>query len=184
MNTPIKAIETNWNGYHFRSRLEARWAVFFQTARIKWEYEPEGYVLPSGPYLPDFWLPDLDMWAEVKPNGFKGDPRHGELVAASRKEMALLVGTPGGDNSTCERIRIGCSHQWADAHRRDSCPDPSYYKTIRQSFCVCPCGGVGYGTKGIINRVCEHLLQGGFWLGCERAIAAARGARFDSGRSR
>ena len=25
----IKAIETVYNGYRFRSRLEARWAVFF-----------------------------------------------------------------------------------------------------------------------------------------------------------
>lgn len=51
----IKAIETVYNGYRFRSRLEARWAVFFDTLGIKYEYEPEGFQLPSGKmYLPDF----------------------------------------------------------------------------------------------------------------------------------
>ena len=37
----IKPIETVYNGYRFRSRLEARWAVFFDAAGIEYEYEPE-----------------------------------------------------------------------------------------------------------------------------------------------
>lgn len=64
----VKAIETRYNGYRFRSRTEARWAVFFDAAGIRYEYEKEGYALPSGPYLPDFWLPDFagGIWFEVK----------------------------------------------------------------------------------------------------------------------
>lgn len=41
----IQAIETYYNGYRFRSRLEARWAVFFDTMGIEWRYETEGYIL-------------------------------------------------------------------------------------------------------------------------------------------
>ena len=67
MDNEIKAIETLYNGYRFRSRLEARWAVFFDMGNIKYEYEPEGYKLPDGTlYLPDFYLPELDLYAEVK----------------------------------------------------------------------------------------------------------------------
>ena len=44
----IKAIETKYNGYKFRSRLEAKWAVFFDNAKIKYEYEPEGYEDENG----------------------------------------------------------------------------------------------------------------------------------------
>jgi hypothetical protein len=62
----IKAIETVYNGYRFRSRLEARWAVFYDTVGIRYEYEKEGYELPSGRYLPDFYLPDQDAFAEIK----------------------------------------------------------------------------------------------------------------------
>ena len=63
----IKAIETEYNGYKFRSRLEARWAVFFDSVGIKWEYESEGYILPDGTkYLPDFYLLDYDWFVEVK----------------------------------------------------------------------------------------------------------------------
>lgn len=63
----IKAIETQYKGYRFRSRLEARWAVFFDALGVKWEYESEGYNLDeAGWYLPDFWLPDFKLWVEIK----------------------------------------------------------------------------------------------------------------------
>lgn len=65
----MKAIETVYKGYRFRSRLEARWAVFFDAMLVKWEYEPEGFENDEGEkYLPDFYLPEFDMWCEVKPN--------------------------------------------------------------------------------------------------------------------
>lgn len=63
----IKAIETEYNGYRFRSRAEARWAVFFDACGIKYQYEPEGYKLSDGTfYLPDFYLPDSKTFFEVK----------------------------------------------------------------------------------------------------------------------
>ena len=62
----LKAIETRYKGYRFRSRLEARWAVYFDTLGYEWEYEKEGYDLgDAGWYLPDFWLKSVNMWAEV-----------------------------------------------------------------------------------------------------------------------
>jgi hypothetical protein len=74
----ITPIETHYNGYRFRSRLEARWAVFFDRAGFEYRYEAEGYRLPSGLYLPDFYLPDakpkhtiekgpVPRYVEVKP---------------------------------------------------------------------------------------------------------------------
>jgi len=67
----IAAIETHYAGHRFRSRLEARWAVFFNALNITWQYEPQGYTVgrDKHPYLPDFWLPDLKAFVEVK-----GDP--------------------------------------------------------------------------------------------------------------
>ncbi len=71
MQPAIKPIETIYNGYRFRSRLEARWAVFFDTLGIKYEYEAEGYDLGKlGWYLPDFWMPEFECFAEVKPRTF------------------------------------------------------------------------------------------------------------------
>lgn len=66
MNKKIKPIETYFNGYHFRSRLEARWAVFFSSLGLDYEYEIEGYQMDVERYLPDFYVPSLDRWFEIK----------------------------------------------------------------------------------------------------------------------
>lgn len=67
-NEIIKPIQTVYKGYKFRSRLEARWAVFFDALGIEWQYEPEGYQLPDGTwYLPDFYLPEFSSTIEIKP---------------------------------------------------------------------------------------------------------------------
>ena len=69
----IQSLPAFFEGVKFRSRLEARWAIFFEHCGMKWEYEPEGYQLDNGQcYLPDFLLHDLvgrvsgDLFVEVK----------------------------------------------------------------------------------------------------------------------
>lgn len=66
MVTAIKPIETVYKGYKFRSRTEARWAVFFDTLGIEYRYEKEGFDLNGAWYLPDFWLPKQKCWVEIK----------------------------------------------------------------------------------------------------------------------
>lgn len=67
----IKAIPTKYKNVVFRSRLEARWAVFMDNLGIEWCYEFEGYDLDGVWYLPDFWLPKFECghgaFLEVKP---------------------------------------------------------------------------------------------------------------------
>lgn len=106
----MKAIETEYSGYRFRSRLEARWAVFFDAIGIKWSYEPEGYHLgDAGNYLPDFWLPfsaressvsgheNPGRFIEIKPT----KPNATEILKASalhketKHHVFFLCGTPG-----------------------------------------------------------------------------------------
>ncbi len=62
----IKAIETRYKGYRFRSRTEAKFAVLFDNIDVKWEYEKEGFNLNGKLYLPDFWLPDFEQFVEIK----------------------------------------------------------------------------------------------------------------------
>lgn len=93
-------IETHYNGYRFRSRLEARWAVFLSVLGVKYEYEHEGYVLSNGDwYLPDFWLPELDCFVEIKPTDIEYGCNEWEkaktLSADTRKCVIVCCGTPG-----------------------------------------------------------------------------------------
>ena len=57
-------IETNYNGTIFRSRLEARWAAFWDLLHWEWEYEP----IDLDGYIPDFVLKFYKpLLVEVKP---------------------------------------------------------------------------------------------------------------------
>lgn len=58
----MKAIPTKYGGTNFRSRLEARWAAFFDLSEIRWSYEP----IDLDGWCPDFGL-DLNVLVEVKP---------------------------------------------------------------------------------------------------------------------
>jgi hypothetical protein len=68
--TITESVETDYAGYRFRSRLEARWAVFLDAAGIRWEYEPEQYLVSYRhrvrKWIPDFYLPALRQFVEVK----------------------------------------------------------------------------------------------------------------------
>jgi hypothetical protein len=96
----LKPIETWYDGHRFRSRTEARWAVFFKAAGIRYEYEKEGYALPSGCYLPDFFLPDLRFWFEVK--GAEPTPLEIALILelrmATGNKGLLAVGSPSPED--------------------------------------------------------------------------------------
>ncbi len=95
----MQAIETWFDGYRFRSRTEARWAVFFKAAEIKFQYEPEGYVLNGTRYLPDFYLPEEACWFEVK--GQYPTAKEQEisqvLAVQTKKSAFIAIGEPRPD---------------------------------------------------------------------------------------
>ena len=105
----IKAIETRYKGYRFRSRLEARWAVAFDAMGLEWEYEPEGFVLSDGTYyLPDFRIKLVGyepIWFEVKGEMFTFDEwKKCVMLGESLKQRVLLAsGQP--NISTFSRAR-------------------------------------------------------------------------------
>lgn len=93
----MKAIQTSYKGFHFRSRLEARWAVFFDQVGVKWDYEIEGFELDDGRcYLPDFWLPAYNTWIEIK--GEVPSEEYVRLIQdfsdAAEKTVVMLNGAP------------------------------------------------------------------------------------------
>ena len=63
----IKAIPTELGGVTYRSRLEARWAAFFDALGADPIFEHQGYEVHGKGYLPDFYLAAWKVYVEVKP---------------------------------------------------------------------------------------------------------------------
>lgn len=88
----MRIIETKYNGYKFRSRLEARWAVFFDNIGLPFEYEPEGYDLDGTAYLPDFYIPAWDAFVEIKPKKpSKEEEEKCKMLHTHSKKIVLLI---------------------------------------------------------------------------------------------
>ena len=94
----IQAKETIYNGYRFRSKLEAKWAVFFDKLNVTYQYEPEAFRCSDGSqYTPDFYLPDSflrthkrkGLYLEIKPLGFSRYFSHENQTYVRRIATAL-----------------------------------------------------------------------------------------------
>jgi len=185
MTPTIKAIETRYKGYRFRSRLEARWAVFFDALGLEWEYEKEGVVLPTdGPYLPDFWVQSWTCFVEVKPR----IDEHDGLG------LAVAIGGQLTDMSGFPSITLA-GDVWPEKHRAILiCPNREAVDNYN-SFADCrKCNGVwlAESTNGDIGG-CSSLgkcCSTEKWpmlphdrpdSAVGRAYRSARSARFEHG---
>lgn len=115
----ITPIETEYNGFRFRSRLEARWAVAFDAMCIEYEYEPEGFILHDGTkYLPDYRLKN------VRYRGYdKSDPLYvevkGEMTPEDLHKIEMfpypivVIGNIPKDVDGCWEQFLGHSYLWS-----------------------------------------------------------------------
>lgn len=80
----------------FHSDVEAQWSIFFDAMGIKYEYEKDTFQLDGASFIPDFWLPQVNMWADVKPSRHsKEDTRNCQRLAnITGKRCLLLEGPP------------------------------------------------------------------------------------------
>ena len=89
-----RALPTKYDGTFYRSRAEARWAVFLKRLGIVFDYEYEGFATGPEAYLPDFLLPGQALWAEVKAS-IDADPegvnklRH--FIEARQRERGVIL---------------------------------------------------------------------------------------------
>lgn len=99
----LKAIDTRYANHLFRSRLEARFAVYFDELNTQWEYEKEGFDLGDGLwYLPDFFLPEHNIYAEIKPKklNYKERLKCKKLAVLSGCPVIELIGLPSTNPAT------------------------------------------------------------------------------------
>lgn len=189
-------LETRYGGCRFRSRLEARWAVFFTRLGLEWEYEPQGFVVgrefgrPRN-YLPDFYLPTLGLYLEVKPAAAdQVDPDGvgrfedfaGEVATQWDHDRAAMLCGPIPDPDTVDRDGPPRASRWYEA---------GAYITgdWHYAWCACPSGehfDIQFEARG--GRIlcgCPRIADDRYRTGNNsrilNAYAAARSARFEHG---
>ena len=172
-------IPTKYKGITFRSRLEARWAMFFDQLGWRWEYEPfDGHG-----YIPDFvLLGDRPCAIEVKPALLaEMDQYVGKVDAGLPADVwphdALIVGIhPFDRDNFWETPAIGLLGQWMDDDRSwaeglwnrcDKC-GVTNFRHADQSWVGVPCGH--YDGDRYLSEP-NYLLLDQLWTG---ALESAR----------
>ncbi len=186
-----KAIETSYGGYKYRSRVEARWAVFLDALDIRYEYEPQGFDLKNvGPYLPDFFLPDYEYWLEIKgkcPTADETDKAQ-QLAIETRQPVFVFYGPPRFDESL-PALRHLCGETTEPPSAQVfAARDALYFPRERDEYerqgigwdygydwVACKwCGRVGLSFAGTITRLpCDcwvETTQARVW--CEQVAAS------------
>jgi hypothetical protein len=95
----IQPIQTFFDGYRFRSRTEARFAVMWRALGWPYQFEMQGFALEQGAFLPDFYLNDCAVFFEVK-GTMPSDHQVGlcaSLADAHDCTVFLAVGQPEHD---------------------------------------------------------------------------------------
>lgn len=180
----MKAIETTYRGYRFRSRLEARWAVLFDSIGATWEYEPEGYEHDDTCYLPDFLLHGVkgldkgtDLYIEVK--GVMNDMDACKIDLFSKNKPTLVVGSIPYANSIIDLMDEIENEMDVDITEHPEWPPRNSTATIN--------GGdfpvfIATGMHGGIYLISQYY--GDVDVDEEKTLSAyraARGARFEHG---
>lgn len=185
----IKAIETSYKGYRFRSRLEARWAVFFDVLAFEWTYEEEGFDLGDEWYLPDFSVKSPEkMFVEIKPGDMNFDEFTKCRELSSLGTVLAIQGNPWPGEYKLHLFSPDSDYDLEDAE----------FGTCRKcaALCILLRGDrIGYRQLESCYRFeCENVgnkypLGAEFLSKCKslyRPIAAfhaARSARFEHGES-
>lgn len=168
------AIETNYNGFRFRSRTEAKWAVFFDAAKIPYTYEAQSFVLDGVCYLPDFWLPEFGMWFEVKGEAPSAEEKEKAILLAKETQnpVLLCVGPPDYHKITYvptseeDADSFGQDYELMDDRRNEG---EFWLSSENHGMSIGPkCGP-------------SHDRYPCVWSACLRGINAAKSARFEFG---
>ncbi len=103
----IPAIPSVYRNCEYKSRLEAHWAVFFDEHGVEFVYEPHRLLFADGVvYIPDFYLPDLSTWFEVKGNPSRSAQKKPLLLweKVAPKGQRVAVGLGEGQVSVPYRL--------------------------------------------------------------------------------
>lgn len=141
-NHHIKAIRTTYKGVEFKSRFESEIAMLLDKMGLGWQYEPKSFLLPSGHYMPDFYIPSLRLWIEAR--GYDGKDwqidQFKEHVKVFQEEYLVFK------SNSNELIAIDADGKYV----LDSQPSFVHIGSCRD------CGKISFLSFDVLGKICPH----------------------------
>jgi hypothetical protein len=144
-----------FDGTYFRSKLECRWAAFLRELGVRYLYEPETFDTAFGRYTPDFWLPDFDVFVEIKPiTNWCDFDKYQAFVEAHRKAFMVATGKPRRNDYAIRFYTSDSRHTLEGAKFAES-------KQQRETLCVIDANARGYRftAENIVREKGPHEIH-------------------------
>ena len=75
----------------FAHPVEAELAALLDANGIRWEYEPHRFALEHGEFVPDFYLPDVDVYVECTVAQQRHVTRKNRKAREARERYGIIV---------------------------------------------------------------------------------------------
>lgn len=170
INYRIQAVPTTYKHIEFDSRLEARWAAFFDECGWKWVYHP----VDLGGWFPDFALTGFmadgqDMLVEVKPLSEFDSGVWRQMVAATTGDMPLWLTNGGPVDCDGPGVSVGWRTvyvDWAEEWGSDVAVWAECQTCLRPTLTVAwgdwgcaRCGNVYRSAAGTVREKCRNCAK-------------------------
>lgn len=147
----IKERAEHRNNTEFKSSAEHRMARLLDFLSIRWEYEASTFTLKTGEqYTPDFWLPDVGTFIEVK-SGSQPERLHKPTLLAEELCQEHYRRYPDTDSWYQERLQVLLVH---DHHM--------YHSAAGRTCCEID------AVPGHVGWCRDNSLVGGSYANCSR----------------
>ena len=167
MTLAIRAKPTLYKGIRFRSRLEARWAIFLDALDVEWVYEPAVEGVQG--YLPDFQVGDTwfievkpESWQDRSPSSDHDISRFASFLAGTERHLFVTHGAPGEwENGKLVREARG----WAftatscDKAKWQECKRCGFVGVVAVGSPVCSCPQLYDRLRAAYNAVRDHSYE-------------------------
>ena len=184
-----------YKGRGFTSATEARWAAFFDTLGVEWEYGTGGLGLEKAGWCGGlFHLPRLNAWIETRP--WPEGLHHGEfwprhlawaqgpdckMLFPQFERLFVICGAPRILASEPSKLREDGEDQTAVFGSRPLAYEAFANEMPGYMWCECPCcGAVGIEMDGRVGPALRVLLAHG--QGCQESALGSPGRGIPGGR--
>jgi len=141
----------------FRTKIHARWAMFFNILEVPFEYMTSPiYLGPEMHYLPEFWLPEQDCWMIIRKDLFNYNKERLMAWALSRYTEKVVFAFYDCKKGISENINVNSKPGTLNDCHMGQFLTPKGDRDGLMEWGICDqCGSKNIGCYGL-HELCYH----------------------------
>ena len=148
----------NYQGTGYRTKIHAKWAIFFDLLQVPFEYITDPVELgPEVYYLPEFWLPEQDCWMIIRKQRFNYNEEKLMALALSRHTQKMVFAFYDCKQGLDDELRMNSQNGNLNDCHMGQYLTPSGDRDGLMQWGLCDqCGSINIGYMGLHELCYNH----------------------------